>query len=97
MQQDELSPAEKQALTGEEQQQKISTYEEAFRKIKEATGVSDTKEVVHRFENQGETQRHLEELKRDSEKQIQRLTEEKEKLQQEFEEMKYSGEAKLSR
>lgn len=54
-------------------------------------------EVVIRFETQGETQEHLEELKRDGEKQIARLREEKEKLQNEFEEMKYSGEAKLSR
>lgn len=42
IQQDELTPQEKQALQGEEQQQKITSYEEAFRRIKEATGVSDT-------------------------------------------------------
>lgn len=42
VQQDELSPAEKAALTGEDQMQKITTYEEAFKRIKEATGVSDT-------------------------------------------------------
>jgi hypothetical protein len=42
IQQDELSPQEKQAIQGEEQQQKITSYEEAFRRIKEATGVSDT-------------------------------------------------------
>jgi len=94
--QDELSPAEKQILTGEEEQQKITEYEMAFKRIKEATGVSDTQEVVTRFENQGDTTTHLEELKRENEKQISRLNEEKEKLQVEFEEMKYSGEAKLS-
>ena len=49
-----------------------------------------------RFENQKETTRHLEELKKDNEKQILRLKEEKEKLQQEFEEMKYTGDSKLS-
>ena len=53
-------------------------------------------EVVQRFESQKSTTRHLEELKKDNEKQITRLKEEKEKLQQEFEEMKYSGDAKLS-
>ena len=42
MQQDELSAQEKAALTGEDQQQKITTYEEAFKRIKECTGVSDT-------------------------------------------------------
>ena len=54
-------------------------------------------EVVLRFENQGETQEHLENLKKENEKQISRLQEEKEKLQKEFEDKKYSGEAKLSR
>jgi len=29
-------------MQGEEQQQKITSYEEAFKEIKEATGVSDT-------------------------------------------------------
>lgn len=96
IQQDEISPQEKQAQQGEEQQQKITSYEEAFKEIKEATGVSDTMEVVHRFESQKETTRHLEELKKDNEKQIIRLKEDKEKMQQEFEEMKYSGDAKLS-
>ena len=54
-------------------------------------------EVVERFENQGHTTQHLEELKKDNEKQILRLREDKGNLQREFEEMKYSGEAKLSR
>jgi len=93
---DELTPEQKQMLTGEDEQQRITTYEEMFRQIKEATGVSDTQEVVLRFENQGDTQTHLEELKKDNEKAITRYREEKEKLQQDFEEMKYSGEAKLS-
>ena len=53
--------------------------------------------MVHRFENQGDTTKHLEDLKKDNEKQITRLREDKEKLQEEFEEMKYSGDAKLSR
>lgn len=39
----------------------------------------------------------LEEIKKDNEKAIDRHQEEKSKCQQEFEEMKYSGEAKLSR
>ena len=50
-----------------------------------------------RFETQGDTQEHLEDLKKDNEKTIFRLREEKDKLKSEFEEMKYSGEAKLSR
>lgn len=95
-QQDEIGAMDKPTLSGEEQQQKITTYEEAFRRIKEATGVSDTMEVVYRFENQGATTAHLEELKRENEKQIVRLQEEKAALQNKFEEMKYTGESKLS-
>ncbi|XP_070532404.1 outer dynein arm-docking complex subunit 3-like [Ptychodera flava] len=96
IQHEDLTPEQKQALSGEEQERKIGTYEEAFNAIKEATGVSDLAEVVARFESQEDTTKHLEELKKDSEKQLARLREEKEKLQKEFEEMKYSGEAKLS-
>lgn len=54
-------------------------------------------EVVARFRSQGETQKHLENLKKDNVAQIHKIQEEKFKLQQQFEEMKYSGEAKLSR
>ena len=53
--------------------------------------------MVLRFENQEETKEHLEGLKKDNERTIERLREEKEKLQDEYEEMKYSGDAKLSR
>ena len=52
---------------------------------------------MSRFENQENTREHLEGLKKDNERTIERLKEEKEKLQAEYEEMKYSGEAKLSR
>lgn len=41
--QDELTQEQRQAIgMGEEDQEKIRSYEEAFRRIKEATGVSDT-------------------------------------------------------
>lgn len=66
-------------------------------KIKDATGVSDIKEVVQRFLAQGDTQKHLLQLKSDNEKMLVRLKEEKEKLRVDYEEMKYSGEARLSR
>ncbi|CAD5117410.1 unnamed protein product [Dimorphilus gyrociliatus] len=83
-------------LGSEEEQQKITSYEQAFKVIKEATSVHDTQEVVKRFENQGETQQHLEELKKQNQKEIGRLRERKEKLDEEFEEKKYTGEKKLS-
>lgn len=46
-------------------------------KIKDTTGVSDIKEVVQRFLSQGETQKHLEQLKTNNEKMLARLKEEK--------------------
>ena len=53
--------------------------------------------MVQRFLSQGDTQKHLEALKVTNEKTLVRLKEDKEKLQKEFESMKYSGEAKMSR
>ena len=80
----------------EVQEAKITSYEEALAKIKDATGVSDIQEVVDRFLNQGDTKRHLERLREENTRQVARLKEEKEKLQAQFEDMKYSGEAKTS-
>merc|ERR1712136_727781 len=51
----------KPLLSEEEQEKKITSYEEAFLRIKEATGVSGTQEVVARFRPQGATQQHLKE------------------------------------
>lgn len=80
----------------EDQEAKISSYEEALAKIKDATGVSDIQEVVDRFLTQGDTKRHLEQLREENSHQLARLKEEKGRLQVQFEDMKYSGEAKMS-
>ena len=80
----------------EEQEEKISSYEEALAKIKDTTGVSDILEVVARFLNQGDTRAHLEQLRLEHTESLARLREDKERLQAQFEEMKYSGEAKMS-
>ena len=72
---------QKAVLSGEEQERKITTYEDAMNKIKDTTGVSDIKEVVQRFLSQGETQKHLEQLKTNNEKMLLRLKEEKVQFQ----------------
>ncbi|XP_063787294.1 outer dynein arm-docking complex subunit 3 isoform X2 [Pseudophryne corroboree] len=82
--------------SGQEEEKVIRTYQEAFQRIKEATGVTDTQEVVRRFTAQGDIHRHLNEMKSENERIIVRLKEEKERLQDAFQELKYSGEAKLS-
>ncbi|CAH8833499.1 unnamed protein product [Trichobilharzia szidati] len=79
----------------EDQQMKIASYEESFKSIKEVTGLSDLDQIVKRFESQGETLRHLNELKEKAEQQCQELRKRRDELQQEFEEIKYSGETEL--
>ncbi|KAJ8001744.1 hypothetical protein DPEC_G00172620 [Dallia pectoralis] len=94
---DELSSEAQRSATGVgEEERATSTFEEAFRRIKEATGVTDTQEVVERFSSQGESQKHLEELKQENERTLLQLKTERDRLQERFQDMKYSGEAKLS-
>ncbi|XP_034058366.1 coiled-coil domain-containing protein 151 [Gymnodraco acuticeps] len=98
MQPDELSSEAQRSsprIAGE-QEKVISTFEEAFRRIKEATGVTDIQEIVERFISQKETHQHLEKLKGENETVLQQLKEQKELLDQQFQDMKYSGEAELS-
>ncbi|KAK5899884.1 hypothetical protein CesoFtcFv8_009312 [Champsocephalus esox] len=98
MQPDELSSEVQRSsprIAGE-QEKVISTFEEAFRRIKEATGVTDIQEIVERFISQKETHQHLEKLKGENETVLQQLKEQKELLDQQFQDRKYSGEAELS-
>ncbi|XP_034425041.1 coiled-coil domain-containing protein 151 [Hippoglossus hippoglossus] len=98
MQPDELSSEAHRSTTrmAAEEERVISTFEEAFQRIKEATGVTNIQEIVKRFISQKETQQHLEKLKGENEKVLLQLKEQKELLNQQFQDMKYSGEAKLS-
>uniref|UniRef100_A0A3P9CF39 Coiled-coil domain-containing protein 151-like n=1 Tax=Maylandia zebra TaxID=106582 RepID=A0A3P9CF39_9CICH len=86
---DELSSEVQHSTTRmlAEEEKDISTAEEAFRRIKEATGITDI---------QKETRRHLERRREENEEVLLQLKEQKELLEQQSEEIKYSGEAKLS-
>ncbi|KAM8764710.1 outer dynein arm-docking complex subunit 3 isoform 2-T2 [Rhynchonycteris naso] len=66
-----------------------------FGKVKDATGVAETHAVLRRFLAQGDTFTQLEALKSKNEQMLLRLKQEKQQLQQELEELKYSGEAML--
>ncbi|XP_010732918.2 coiled-coil domain-containing protein 151 [Larimichthys crocea] len=98
MQPDELSsePQRSSPRVAGEEEKAISTFEEAFRRIKEATRVTDIQEIAERFISQKDTHQHLEKLRDENEKELQQLKEQKELLNQQFLDMKYSGEAKLS-
>ncbi len=80
----------------EAEREKIGSYEEAFEKIKEETGVNSMNEVVERYKGQGEKTERLEQDKSDAQEKIAKLKDEKENLMKKFEEMKYSGEQKMS-
>ncbi|XP_070479716.1 outer dynein arm-docking complex subunit 3 isoform X1 [Equus przewalskii] len=77
--------------------QRWSMYqmEVLFGKVKDATGVAETHAVVRRFLAQGETFTQLETLKSENEQTLMRLKQEKQRLQRELEDLKYSGEATL--
>merc|ERR1711959_680301 len=75
----------------EDEQEKITTYEEAFRKIRDATGVSDVSEVISKFLTQEETQKRLMEMTKESELRIHSLQEEKALAKHRVEEIKFSG------
>ncbi|XP_065773907.1 outer dynein arm-docking complex subunit 3 isoform X3 [Muntiacus reevesi] len=81
----------------EELKRRWSMYqmEVLFGKVKDATGVAETHAVVRRFLAQGDTFTQLEMLKSENEQTLLRLKQEKQQLQQELEDLKYSGEALL--
>lgn len=49
------------------------------------------------FISQEESQKHLENMKAENERTLLQLNQEKDELQKQFQDMKYSGETKLSR
>ncbi|XP_019514871.1 PREDICTED: coiled-coil domain-containing protein 151 [Hipposideros armiger] len=66
-----------------------------FGKVKDATGVAESHAVVLRFLAQGNTFTQLETLKSKNEQTLLKLKQEKQRLQRELEDLKYSGEATL--
>ena len=61
----------------EGEQQVMSAYEQAFRKIKEATGVGDVNEVIQKFVTQKDTERNLMTMTKDAQARIDQLAEER--------------------
>jgi len=74
-----------------EEKQKVKSYEEAFRKIKEATGVSDVNEIIQKFTTQEETARNLENLQKEYQEKLEYLSEQKTHLQQRVHSLKFSS------
>ena len=75
----------------EGEQQVMSAYEAAFRKIKESTGVSDVNEVIQKFLTQEETHANLVKMTSDATSRIENLAEERQKEKTAVDEMRFSG------
>ena len=74
----------------EEEQEKIASYEAAFREIKEATGVADVNEVIQKFITQEETHKNLLAMTKESAAKIEQLTQQKISVQERVQKLKYS-------
>jgi len=74
-----------------ETRNKIDIFENAFRKIKEATGVSDVNEVIQKIVSQESTTENLIALTRENQGKIEALNELRRKVKMSVEEVKYSG------
>ena len=79
----------------EAEQARLQQYEEAFKAIKEATGVNDVQEVLQKFISQEETHRNLVQMTRESQEKIDHLQTEKAELTSKLEELRYSGSGQL--
>merc|ERR1712087_36919 len=75
----------------EEEQEKIASYEAAFREIKEATGVADVNEVIQKFITQEETHKNLLAMTKESQTKIEALSEAKAQAQERVQRLKYSA------
>ncbi|RLN92448.1 hypothetical protein BBJ28_00011529 [Nothophytophthora sp. Chile5] len=74
-----------------EHRSKIDIFESAFRKIKEATGVSDVNEVIQKITSQESTTDNLLNLSKENQARLERLQAEHAALKARVEELKYSS------
>eukprot|EP00755_Sulcionema_specki_P005584 Sspe_Gene.33145::Locus_16211_Transcript_1_1_Confidence_1.000_Length_1690::g.33145::m.33145 len=93
--QEEEKPKQQTIEPAPEEQEKLKQYEEAFIKIKEATGVADVQDVIQKFISQEDTHRNLVEMKEMVQSKIDALNIEKANLKAQLEEIKYSGSGQL--
>ncbi|KAJ1422152.1 hypothetical protein B484DRAFT_332450 [Ochromonadaceae sp. CCMP2298] len=92
-QQRELSSLTQKAIQLEkiESRNKVDIFENAFRKIKEATGVSDVNEVIQKIVSQESTTENLIGVTRENQGKIEALSQLRKQIKAHCEEIKYSG------
>ena len=74
-----------------EARNKIDVFENAFRKIKEATGVSDVNEVIQKIISQESSMENLISLTKENQAKIESLNENRRFVKSKIDEIKYSG------
>ena len=77
----------------EEQERKLQIYEDAFRKIKEVTGVSDVNDVIENVKGQKGVAENLITLKKQNQERIENLVLERETLMNSVENLKFGGDS----
>ncbi len=77
----------------EEQERKLQLYEDAFRKIKEVTGVSDVNDVIDNVQGQKGVTENLLTLKKQNQERIESLLMERESLMNSVECLKFGGDS----
>ena len=78
-------------IAQQQEESKIDIYENAFRKIKEATGVSDVNEVIHKIIGQESTADSLVNLTKKNQIRVEELTRSRNELKKGVEDVKYSA------
>lgn len=76
---------------------KVDVFEDAFRKIQEATGVTDINEVIQKILNQEGTTDNLILLTKENQSKIEHLSKTRHDLKEKVEELKYSGHGGMHR
>jgi len=67
----------------------IQDYKEGFRKLFEATGVSDVNEIIQKYTTQDETKKSLNDLKKNYTEKIEKLTKQRDKLKEDLDVLKF--------
>jgi len=75
----------------EAEKERVTSFEDAFRKIKEATGVDDVSKMISKFLSQGEDEKNLTAMQEEKQSRIGNLNKEREQVKAKIEEMKYAG------
>jgi len=76
---------------------RLKDYDEAFRRIYEATGVTDVNDIIQKYTTQDETSKSLNDLKQEYLEKIEYLNNEKGRIRSELNTLKYEGGENMSR